>query len=54
MYWSLFMGLKIRRKSTIGLPDEALETAKGKLSCLAHPQKPRPLAFADHAAELGC
>lgn len=31
-------------------PDQALQTAKGKLSRLLHSQKPRELAF---AAELG-
>jgi len=32
------------------LPNEALQTDKGKLSCLLHSQDPRQLAF---AAELG-
>ena len=31
-------------------PNKALQTDKGKLSCLLHSQKPRQLAF---AAELG-
>lgn len=31
-------------------PDRALQTDRGKLSCLLHSQKPRQLAF---AAELG-
>jgi hypothetical protein len=31
-------------------PNQALQTDKGKLSCLLHSQKPRQLAF---AAELG-
>jgi len=31
-------------------PNKALQTDKGKLSCLLHAQKPRQLAF---AAELG-
>jgi hypothetical protein len=31
-------------------PNKALQTNKGKLSCLLHPQKPRQFAF---VAELG-
>jgi hypothetical protein len=45
------MGLKIRPTLMSGLaPNKALQTDKGKLSCLLRSQKPRQLAF---AAELG-
>src|SRR5690606_22626893 len=42
-------GRRLNTQSKQAAPNKALQTDKGKLSCLLHAQKPRQLAF---AAEL--
>jgi hypothetical protein len=45
-----FLRLQVVSTTSKLPPNKALQTDKGKVSCLLHAQKPRQLAF---AAELG-